>query len=145
MPRIVFGGKVYNNEFEMPADIRQAYQEKQKQEKNNANKKPLTDIVDMAPEVKKLYERALGRVEEQPTESKPLNELPNTEDIYRQSAPQDMKHLPSAESVYQPSKPIIDPMKSTIEPELGISRFITSIVWAFILVAIAFVIIRFVL
>ena len=41
MPRIVFGGKVYNNEFEMPADIRQAYQEKQKQEKNNSEQKAI--------------------------------------------------------------------------------------------------------
>ena len=150
MPEIVFRGKVYNNEFEMPADVRQAYQEQQKQEnfpeKSSVRKKPLTEIVDMSPEVKELYERALGKAEEK-LSSQPLNELPNTDDIYRQSAPQDMQHLPSDESVYQPSKPIIDPGKAAIEPEpgLGLTRFAASIVWALILVAIAFVIVRFVL
>jgi len=149
MPRIEFRGKIYNNEFEMPPDERLAYnREKDRSaEKNKTGAKSLTDIVDMSPEVKAIYERALGKVEEKLASSRPSSELPETEEIYRQSAPDDMKHLPSDESIYRPSQSVIDPGKSTIEPEsgLGISRFISSIIWALILIAIAFIILRFVL
>ena len=149
MPKIEFRGKTYNSEFEMPLDVRQAYQREKERsgEKNRTGAKSLTDIVDMSPEVKAIYERALGKVEEKPISSRPLNELPKTEDIYRQSAPDHMKHLPSDESVYRQSQSVIDPVKSTIEPEsgLGMSRFISSIIWALILVAAAFLIMRFVL
>ncbi|HLO16450.1 MAG TPA: hypothetical protein VK206_16580 [Anaerolineales bacterium] len=149
MPRIEFRGKTYNNEFEMPSDVRQAYnREKERRvEKSKAGTKSLTDIVDMSPEVKAIYERALDKIDEKLIASRPLNELPKTEDIYRQSAPDDMKHLPSDESIYRPSQPLIDPAKPVIEPEsgLGMNRFVSSIVWALILVAIAFIIIRFLL
>jgi hypothetical protein len=149
MPKIEFRGKTYNNEFEMPLDVREAYkrEEERRAEKGKTNVKSLTDIVDMSPEVKAIYERALGKEEEKTVSSRPLNELPKTEDIYRQSAPDNMKHLPSDESVYQPSQSVIDPVKSTIEPEsgLGISRFISSIIWALILVAVAFIIMQFLL
>jgi hypothetical protein len=148
MPKIVFRGQTYNDEFEMPYEVRQAYkrEKERRTEKDNTGNKPLTDIVDMAPEVKAIYERALGKVEDNlPT--RPTKELPRTEDIYRQSAPDDMKHLPSDESIYRPSQPLIDPAKSAIEPDsgLGMNRFVTSIVWALILVAIAFIVIRFLL
>ena len=145
MPRIEFRGQTYNNEFEMPYEIRQAYlREKKQQEPKNTSETPLTDIVDMSPEVKAIYERALGNVEERVTTSPRSKELPRTEDIYRQSAPDDMKHLPSDESIYRPSEPLIDPGKSVIEPEpaFGMNRFISSIVWTFILIAVAFVILQ---
>lgn len=146
MPKIEFRGKTYNNEFEMPYDVRQDYvKEKERQaEKNQTEAKPLTDIVDMSPEVKAIYERALGKVEEK---LKPSSDLPKTEDIYRQSAPDDMKDLPSDESIYRPSQPLIDQTKSAIEPEsaLGVNRLVSSIIWALILVAVVFLIIRFLL
>ena len=147
MPRIEFRGQTYNNEFEMPDDVRQAYRREKeiRAEKDNPGTKPLTEMVDMSPEMKAIYERALDQVEENlPSAQQPKN-LPKTEDIYRQSAPSNMKHLQSDESIYQPSQPLIDPGKSAIEPEsaFGVSRFITSIVWAFILVAIVFVIMQF--
>lgn len=141
MPKIKFQGKTYNSELEMPYDIRQAYN----QEKNKAESKPLTDIVDMSPQVKAIYERALGKVEDNlPT--RPSKDLPRTEDIYRQSAPKDMKDLPSDESIYRPSQPLIDPAaKPTIEPDSGFvsRRLITSLVLALILVALVFLMIRF--
>ena len=146
MAQIEFRGQTYNNEFEMPYDIRQAYlREKQQRESNKASEKALSDIVDMSPEVKKIYERALGEVEDKLPTSRQLKNLPKTEEIYRQSAPDDMKHLPSDESIYRPSQPLIDPAKSAIEPEsaFGMNRFISSIVWVFILVAVAFVIMQF--
>ena len=71
----------------------------------------------MSPEVKAIYERALGKVEDKLPSSQQSKNLPKTEDIYRQSAPDDMKHLPSDESIYRPSQPLIDPGKSAIEPE----------------------------
>ncbi len=146
MPRIEFRGKTYNNEFEMPADVRQAYNQ-EKERNNKTTTKPLTEIVDMSPEVRAIYERALGNVEEKLNSSRPLNELPKTEDIYRQSAPDDMKDLPSDESIYRPSQPLIDPAKSNIEPELGlgVNRLVSSVLWILILVAVAFFIIRFLL
>lgn len=147
MPRIEFRGKTYNNEFEMPVDIRQAYQREKERTpaKNKTGAKSLTDIVDMSPEVRAIYERALGNVEEKLASSQPTKDLPRTEDIYRQSAPEDMKHLPSDESIYRPSQPLIDPAKSVIEPELGFgrNRFISSILWAFILVVAAFIVMQF--
>jgi hypothetical protein len=147
MPRIEFRGRTYNNEFEMPLDIRQAYnKEKEEQaKKNKTGTKSLTDIVDMSPEVQAIYERALGKAEEKLASSRPLNELPKTEDIYRQSAPDDMKHLPSDESIYRPSEPLIDPAKSVIEPEpaFRINRFVSSIVWAILLVVLVYFVMQF--
>jgi hypothetical protein len=147
MAKIEFRGQTYNNEFEMPYDVRQAYKrEKERQtEKDKSSAKPLTEIVDMSPEVKAIYERALGNVEDKLPSSRQTKDLPKTEDIYRQSAPDDMKHLPSDESIYRPSQPLIDPGKSAIEPEpaLGLKRFVSSIVLALILLAIAFIIMQF--
>lgn len=147
MAKIEFRGQTYNNEFEMPYDIRQAYRrEKERQAtKDKSGAKSLTDIVDMSPEVKAIYERALDNVEDKLPSSRPTKNLPKTEEIYRQSAPDEMKHLPSDESIYRPSRPLIDPAKSVIEPEsaIGINRFVASIVWALILVALAFLVLRF--
>ena len=146
MPKIEFRGKTYNDEFEMPYEVRQAYhREKERRAGKDQSAKPLTDLVDMSPEVKAMYERALGNVEEKLESSQRTKELPKTEDIYRQSAPDDMKHLPSDESIYRPSQPLIDPAKSVIEPEsaFGVNRFISSIVWAFILVTVVFLILQF--
>ncbi len=147
MPKIEFRGKTYNNEFEMPFDVRQAYNEEKERsnKKSDASGKSLTDIVEMSPQLKEIYERAQGKVEARPVSSRPLNELPKTEDIYRQSAPDDMKHLPSDESIYRPSEPLIDPAKSVIEPESAfrMNRFVSSIIWALLLVAVIFIIMQF--
>ena len=143
MPKITFRGETYNSEFEMPEDVRQEYQKTER--RNKTRNDSLLDVVDMTPEVRAVYERALNKVEDQPASSPPLSDLPKTEDIYRQSAPEDMKHLPSDESVYRPSAPVIDPIKSTIEPEPGIvpGRLVSSVVWAIILLAIAYLILQF--
>jgi len=146
MSKIEFRGQTYNDELEMPYEVRQAYiQEKASRvEKDKSGARPLSDVVDMSPEVKAIYERALDKVEDNLPPSRGSVNLPKTEDIYRQSAPDDMKHLPSDESIYRPSQPLIDPGKSAIEPEsaFGVNRFVASIVWAFILVAVAFVILQ---
>jgi hypothetical protein len=145
MPRIEFRGKTYNNEFDMPSDVRQAYRSEKERRALQNTPKPLTDIVDMSPEVRKIYERALGNVEEKLGPARRPQELPKTDDIYRQSAPDDLKHLPSDESIYRPSRPLIDPAKSVIEPEpaFGLNRFVSSIVWAAVLAAAAFLLMQF--
>ena len=147
MPKIEFRGKTYNNELEMPFDVRQAYKEEKERsnQKNDASATSLTDVVEMSPQLKEIYERAQGKVEQRTSASRPSQELPKTEDIYRQSAPEDMKHLPSDESIYRPSEPLIDPTKSVIEPEsaFGVNRFVSSIIWALILVAVIFIIMQF--
>jgi hypothetical protein len=146
MSKIEFRGQTYNDELEMPYEVRQVYiQEKASRvEKDKSGARPLSDVVDMSPEVKAIYERALDKVEDNLPPSRGSVNLPKTEDIYRQSAPDDMRHLPSDESIYRPSQPLIDPGKSAIEPEsaFGVNRFVASIVWAFILVAVAFVILQ---
>jgi hypothetical protein len=154
MPKIEFRGQTYNDELEMPYEIRQAYirererraeKDKRSGSVDKSDARSLSDLVDMSPEVKEIYERALGNVESKLPASRQAKNLPKTEDIYRQSAPDDMKHLPSDESIYRPSQPLIDPQKSVIEPESAfwMNRFISSIVWAFILVAVAFIIMQF--
>lgn len=149
MPRIEFRGKTYNNEFEMPPEERQAYdREKERStEKNKTGTKPLTEMVDMSPEIRTIYERALENVEDRLDTSQPRRDLPKTEDIYRQSAPADMQHLPSDESIYRPSRPLLDQSNSVIEPEpsLRLDRLISSILWVLALVAAAFLVTRFLL
>jgi hypothetical protein len=92
MPKIEFRGQTYNDEFEMPDEVRQAYiQEKARRaQKDNSGTKPLTDIVNMSPEVKAIYERAVGDVEDKLPSLQHTRELPKTEEIYLQSAPDDM-------------------------------------------------------
>lgn len=147
MSRILFRGKIYNTESEMPPEERQAYNREKERaaEQNKIGAKSLSDIVNMSPEVKAIYERALGNAEDKLASSQARKELPRTEDIYRQSAPEDMKHLPSDESIYRPSQRLIDPAKSVIEPEpaLAMNRFIASILWALILIAVVFIITQF--
>jgi hypothetical protein len=109
MPKITFRGKTYYSEFEMPPNIRRAYQT------------------------------------EQSNSSPSRKELPTTDELYRQSAPSDMKHLPSDESSYQPSAPIVDPQYSTIEPESSyvIRGLIFGILWSLVMIAIVFLVIEF--
>jgi hypothetical protein len=138
MPRITFRGKTYYSEFEMPPNIRWAYQ---KEQLHRASTKSLTDVVDMPVEVEDVYRRALDR-EEQSSPS--TDELPTTDELYRQSAPSDMMHLPSDESVYRPYPPLIDPEYSTIEPEssLVLRGLVFGILWSLVLIAIVFLVIE---
>jgi hypothetical protein len=146
MPKIEFRGQIYNDEFEMPYDVRQAYkrEKERRAEKNKTGAKSLSDVVEMSPEVKEIYERALGKVEEKFEPPRPSKDLPRTEDLFRQSAPKDMRNLPSDESIYRPSPPAINEMKPAIEPESGVRRLLTSILWALIAVAVVFLVMQFI-
>ncbi len=140
MPKITFRGKTYYSEFEMPPNIRRAYQ---KEQIEKTTTKPLTDVVDMPAEVKDVYRRALDR-EKQSNSFPSTKELPTTEELYRQSAPADMRHLPSDESVYRPSAPIIDPDHPMTEPEsrLVMRGLVFGILWSLVLIAIVFLVIE---
>jgi hypothetical protein len=142
MPQIKFKGKTYYSEFEMPPHIRQAYQKAKLQE---ASSKPLTDVVDMHPDVKAVYERAVSKVENSSSSPQQTDNLPTTDEIYRQSAPQNMRHLPSDESIYQPAPPIVDPEKANIEPESGavVSRLIYGILVAIVVTALVYFAVQF--
>jgi len=94
MPKIIFRGKTYYSEFEMPPNVRQSYRKE------------------------KRKERAVNNVEEKPASSRPLEELPKTEDIYRQSAPSE---------------------------GIGMRGLIWGVIVALIITAIAFVISRLIL
>jgi hypothetical protein len=141
MPKIMFRGKTYYSEFEMPPNVRRAYQREQIR---TTNTKLLTDVVDVPAEVEDAYRRALDR-EEQSSAAPSTQDLPTTEELYQQSAPADMRHLPSDETVYRPSPPIIDPEYSTIEPEssLVIRGLVFGILWSLVLIAIVFLVIEF--
>ncbi len=142
MPQIKFRGKTYYSEFEMPPNVRQAYQ---KEKLKEASSKPLTDVVDMHPDVKAVYEKAVNKVENSSSSPQQTDDLPTTDEIYRQSAPQDMRDLPSDESIYRPSPPVVDPDKSTIEPESGLvtSRLIYGILVAIVITALVYFAVQF--
>ena len=144
MPKVVFRGKSYNSVFEMPDDIRKAYQLEKRQRSSETNaSKPLTDFVEMPDEIRELYERALGNVEERPASSRPLSELPRTEDIYRQPAPSNMKNLPSDESVYRPSPSLSPPSKPAIEPDNGPRRLAWTLALIVLLSGIAYFVMQY--
>jgi len=144
MSKIVFRGKTYNSVFEMPNDIREAYQiEKRKQPAENTAAKPLTDFVEMSDEIRELYERALGNVEDRTPSSRPLSELPKTEDIYRQSAPSHMQNMPSDESIYRQSKPLAPPAQPAIEDDNGPRRLAMTLAILLLLGGVAFFVMQY--
>ena len=117
MSQIVFRGKTYNSVFEMPDDVRQAYQiEKRKQPAQNN----LTDFVDMSDEIREMYERARGAVGDKSASSQPLSDLPSSDDIFRRSARFE-------EDMYHPSKPPKTPMYQAIEDDNGTGRLALTI------------------
>ena len=140
MPKITFRGKTYYSVFEMPPNIRRAYQ---KEQIHRTSTESLTDVVDMPAEVEDVHRRTPDQEEQSASPS--TEELPTTEELYRQSAPADMRHLAPDESVYRPSAPIIDPEYSTIEPEssLVIRGLIFGILWSLVLIGIVFLVIEF--
>lgn len=138
MSSIVFRGRTYNSVFEMPNDIREAYQiEKRKRPAENNASKPLTDFVEMSDEIREIYERALGTEKDKPASSRPLSELPKTEDIYRRSAPSHMQGLYSDKSVSQQSRPL-PPPHPAIEDDNGPRRLAWTVAVLILLAGIAF-------
>ena len=134
MSQIVFRGKTYNSVFEMPDDIRQAYQiEKRKQPAQNN----LTDFVDMSDEIREMYERARGTVDAKPVSSQPLSELPKTEDLFQQPKPR-------GKNTYSPSQTPNPPAHQAIEEDNGARRLALTIGILILLGGIAFFIMQYI-
>ena len=145
MSKIVFRGKTYNSVFDMPNDIREAYQiEKRRLPTGQSDPaKPLTEFVEMSDEIREMYERALGSVENKTASSKPLSKLPTTEEIYRQSAPAHMKNISSDEIIYRESKPLMPPAHQAIEDDNGPRRLALTLGVLILLGGLAFFILQY--
>ena len=136
MSQIVFRGKTYNSVFEMPDDVRKAYQtEKRKNAGSSSASKSLTDYVEMSDEMRELYERAAGNVDDKPLSSKPLSNLPSVNDIFRQSAPPE-------DSMYRPSKMPKPPSHQAIEDDNGSRRLAFTLAVLILLAGIAFFVLQ---
>jgi len=136
MSQIVFRGKTYNSVFEMPDDVRIAYQtEKRKNAGTNNASKSLTDYVEMSDEMRELYERAAGNVDDKPLSSKPSSSLPSADDIFRQSAPPE-------DSMYRPSAMPKPPSHKTIEEDNSSRRLALVIGILILLGGIAFFVLQ---
>ena len=132
MSQIVFRGKTYNSVFEMPDDIRQAYQiEKRKQPAQNN----LTDFVDMSDEIREMYERARGTVDAKSASSQPLSELPKTEDLFQQPKPR-------GKNTYSPSQTPNPPAHQAIEEDNSARRLALTIGILILLGGIAFFVLQ---
>jgi hypothetical protein len=142
MPRITFRGKTYNSVFDMPNDIRQAYQIEKRQNPESSAARPLTEFVEMSDEIRQLYERARENLDEKPASSRPLSEFPKTEDFYRRSTPENTKNRRPGRSIFRSSSPAIPQGTPTIEPESGLRRLVASLFWALLFVALAFLAIQ---
>ncbi|MDX1377529.1 MAG: hypothetical protein R3307_01670 [Anaerolineales bacterium] len=136
MSKIVFRGKTYNSVFEMPDEIREAYQiEKRSKTAGTNADKPLTDFIDMPDEIRDMYERAVGKVDKKSASSQPLREFPKAEDIFRRSG-----H--SEESLYTPSEVPNPPAQGAIEDDDGPRRLALTIFVIVVLIGAAFFILQ---
>jgi hypothetical protein len=130
MSTIVFRGKTYNSVFEMPDEIRQAYQ-REKQRPVTANKTNpglFTNLFEMPEEVRGVYQRALQNLDEKTAPSKTFSDSP----------PKDIRS--SDESLYKPSPPIIQEIKPAIKPESGTTGFIVSVAVFLMLLGLAYLV-----
>ncbi len=129
MAKIVFRGKTYHSVFEMPAEVRRAYQIEKSKSGDRKIANPLTDFVEMSDELKEIYERALGDVEAKPLSSRPLKELPKTEDLYRQ-----------AEQASRTPAPTAPP---AIEVDDGPRRLVLTLLVMILLAAALFIVVQY--
>ena len=135
MSTIVFRGKTYNSVFEMPDDVRKAYQREKKRPTtaNQTSSGMFTDLFDMPDEVRELYQRALKNVEERPASTQTFDSSQTARD-----------RRPSDDDLYRPSPPIIRETQSAIEPESGTVNFIVSLAVVLVLLSIAYVALQYI-
>ena len=123
MTKIIFRGQEYNSLADMPAQVRHDYFKAKagydvfESESGDDKSMMPTGLEQMPDEVRKIYERVLGDLASKPPEANPLDELPDTEELFRRSAPAGMQNVPSDEIVYNPSPPLIEPPPPVIESD----------------------------
>lgn len=129
MAKIFFRGKTYKSVFEMPEDVRQAYK-KETSAKRNLSSGTFASNLDNVPSiVKSVYERVQSNLDDMPSSSTPLDNLPKAVDMYSR-APMER----SDESIYEPAPPLVSNPRDTIEPDTGVRRLVLSLFFAALLI-----------
>jgi hypothetical protein len=122
MAKIIFRGKTYKSVFDMPDDVRRDYQKS----KSTANASMASgtfssNLDNVPPIVKDIYERVQQNMGDVPPSSRPLDNLPKAVDMYSRKP---MER--SDESIYEPAPPLVNNPRNTIEPDSGIRRLVLS-------------------
>jgi hypothetical protein len=123
MAKIVFRGKTYKSIFDMPDDVRRDYR-KSKSSANTgmASGTFSSNLDNVPPIVKDIYERVQSNLGDMPSSATPLDNLPKAVDMYSR-APMER----SDESIYEPAPPLVSNPQDTIEPDTGVRRLVLSL------------------
>ena len=123
MAKIVFRGKEYNSIFDMPDDVRREYRKSKPSANTGMASGTFSSNLDNIPNsVKDIYERVQSNLNDTPSSSNALDNLPKAVDMY--------SHKPmerSDESIYEPVPPLVTNPQDTIEPDSGIRRLVLSL------------------
>ena len=97
MPKIEFRGRSYNSVFEMPDDVRKAYELEKRMDYKPDVDKLLTDFVEMSDDIKEMYERAVGKAADKNSQSQKRQRKPKpySDDDYFKPSPMPSKSTPN--------------------------------------------------
>lgn len=136
MSKIVFRGREYDSLADMPAQVRHEYFKARAGYEVETESEPREESVmpagleNMPGEVREIYERVRGDLDAKPLRTSPVDRLPDTEELYRRSAPETMRNMPSDEIVYKPSPPLIEPPPPLIESDHTLRRLLIAVTLA---------------
>jgi hypothetical protein len=133
MTKIVFRGQEYNSLADMPAQVRHdyfmvkaGYDDPKAEAKSESGMLP-AGLEQMPDEVREIYERVRGDLDAKPLKTSPVDDLPDTEELYRRSASQGLRDVPSDELVYNPSPPLIKPPPPVIESDRTFTKLVVGL------------------
>jgi hypothetical protein len=133
MTKIVFRGQEYDSLADMPAQVRHdyfkskaGYDVPEAEPKSESSVMP-AGLEQMPSEVREIYERVRGDLDAKPLKTSRVDELPDTEELYRRSAPKALQNLPSDEIVYNPSPPLIEPPPPVIESDRTFTKLVVGL------------------
>ena len=97
MPKIEFRGRSYNSVFEMPDDVRKAYELEKRMDYKPEVDKMLTDFVEMSDDIREMYERAVGKaIDKKPqSQRQGRKQKPYSDDDYFKPSPMPSQSTPS--------------------------------------------------
>jgi hypothetical protein len=132
MAKIIFRGKTYKSIFDMPEDVRRDYR-KSKAPANTgmASGTFSSNLDNVPPIIKDIYERVQQNLGDAPPSSTPLDELPKAVDMYSRKPIER-----SDESIYEPAPPLVNSSPNTIEPDSGTRRLVLSLFLATLVIGI---------
>jgi hypothetical protein len=142
MPKITFRDKEYNSLADMPAKVRHDYFKARagydvSEKPRSKTRTTPGGMENMPAEVREIFERVRGKLDEKPIKTSPVDDLPKTEDLYQRSAPKEMQNQPSDEVIYRPSPPLIEPPQPIAKSEDTVRRLVFSLLFAALAVGIA--------